>query len=43
MSADAAKVFYTGSYWFQAAPMAAALATIEEMDRIDAVGIMLDF
>ena len=39
---DAAKVFYTGSYWFQAAPMAAALATIEEMERIDAVGIMLD-
>lgn len=31
----AAKVFYTGSYWFQAVPMAAALATLQELVRID--------
>jgi glutamate-1-semialdehyde 2,1-aminomutase len=37
---DAAKVFYTGSYWFSAVPMAAAMATIDEMKRIDAVGLM---
>ncbi len=40
---EAAKVFYTGSYWFQSAPMAAALATITEMERIDAVARMRDF
>lgn len=36
----ASKVFYTGSFWFSAGPMAAALATMKEMQRIDAVGIM---
>jgi glutamate-1-semialdehyde 2,1-aminomutase len=32
---DAAKVFHTGSYWCQAAPMAAALACLKELVRID--------
>lgn len=36
----ASKVFYTGSYWYQAAPMAAALANLKEMQRIDAPAIM---
>lgn len=40
---DAAKVFYTGSYWFSAVPMAAAIATIDEMKRINATGVMLSF
>jgi glutamate-1-semialdehyde 2,1-aminomutase len=40
---DAAKVFYTGSYWFSAVPMAAAMANIDEMKRIDAVGLMLAY
>jgi glutamate-1-semialdehyde 2,1-aminomutase len=30
-----ARVFYTGSYWFQAEPMAAALETLKELKRID--------
>lgn len=30
-----AKVFHTGSYWFSAAPMAAALACLKELKRID--------
>lgn len=38
---DAAKVFYTGSYWFQSAPMAAALATLKELKRINGPKIML--
>lgn len=33
---SAAKVFHTGSYWFSAAPMAAALACLQEMKRVDA-------
>ncbi len=36
LKTEAAKVFHTGSYWYQAAPMAAALACIAEMKRIDA-------
>ncbi len=40
---EAAKVFYTGSYWFSAAPMAAAIATIEEMKRINAVELMRSY
>ena len=31
----AAKVFHTGSYWYSAGPMAAALATLQELKRID--------
>lgn len=33
---DAAKVFHTGSYWFSAGPMAAAMATLNELRRLDA-------
>ena len=39
---EAAKVFYTGSYWYQAAPMAAALACLKELHRIDGPKIMLE-
>ncbi len=42
MMQAAADVFYTGSYWFSAVPMAAALATIREMKRINSVKIMYD-
>lgn len=38
----AAGVFQTGSYWFSAAPMAAALACLQEMKRIDAPRVMLE-
>ena len=31
-----ANVFHTGSYWYSAGPMAAAMATLEELDRLDA-------
>ncbi len=37
-----ANVFYTGSYWFSAAPMAAAIACLDEMKRIDAPKLMLE-
>ncbi|MBI9077024.1 MAG: aminotransferase class III-fold pyridoxal phosphate-dependent enzyme [Desulfatibacillum sp.] len=40
---DAAKVFYTGSYWFSAAPMAAALATLNEMEAINGPKVMTEF
>jgi glutamate-1-semialdehyde 2,1-aminomutase len=33
----ASNVFYTGSYWFSAEPMAAALATIREMKKMNSV------
>ena len=36
-----ARVFYTGSYWFSAVPMAAALANLNLMKEIDAPGLML--
>jgi glutamate-1-semialdehyde 2,1-aminomutase len=39
----AAKVFYTGSYWYQAAPMAAALACLAELERLDASQRMQDY
>lgn len=35
MKNPASKVFYTGSYWFSAEPMAAALATLKELERQD--------
>ncbi len=38
----AAKVFYTGSYWFSAVPMAAGLATLKELKRINAPALMMD-
>jgi glutamate-1-semialdehyde 2,1-aminomutase len=34
------RVFDTGSYWFQAAPMAAAIATITQLQEIDGIGRM---
>jgi glutamate-1-semialdehyde 2,1-aminomutase len=37
-----AKVFYTGSYWFSSGPMAAALACLEEMKRIDAPRLIME-
>ncbi len=36
----AARIFVTGSFWFQAVPMAAAIATIEALREEDAVGTM---
>lgn len=35
-------VFYTGSYWLSAVPMAAALATLNELERLDGARLMLD-
>ena len=43
LKGDAAKVFYTGSYWFQAAPMAAALATLKELVRLDGPRLMGEY
>ena len=37
---DAAKVFYTGSYWFSAAPMRAAVTTLDELAKIDGPRVM---
>ena len=37
-----ARVFYTGSYWFSAVPMAAALANLKLMKDIDAPGKTLE-
>jgi len=37
----ASKVFYTGSYWSSAAPMAAAIACIKELKRIDGPALMI--
>jgi len=42
MKNAAAKIFHTGSYWFSAAPMAAALACLKELKRIDAPRLLLD-
>jgi len=39
---EAAKVFYTGSYWFSAVPMAAALATLKELKKINGPKKMQD-
>jgi len=38
----AGKVFHTGSYWFQAGPMAAALACLQELKRINGPSMMLE-
>ena len=42
MKSAASKVFYTGSYWFSAVPMAAAIANLKEMKRINAPKIMIE-
>lgn len=36
----ASKVFHTGSYWFSAGPMAAALACLQELKRLDGPRVM---
>ncbi len=36
----ASKVFYTGSYWFTAGPMAGALATMKELERVNGPKVM---
>jgi glutamate-1-semialdehyde 2,1-aminomutase len=38
----ASKVFYTGSYWSSAVPMAAGIACINELKRINGPQLMLD-
>ncbi|TAL39748.1 MAG: aminotransferase class III-fold pyridoxal phosphate-dependent enzyme [Spirochaetes bacterium] len=35
-----AKVFYTGSYWYSAVPMAAAIACLKELKRINAPAVL---
>ena len=42
LKTDAGKVFYTGSYWHSAGPMAAALGCLKELKRIDAPKVILD-
>jgi len=37
---DAARVFHTGSFWFTAGSMAAALACLKELKQIDGPGLM---
>lgn len=39
---EASRVFYTGSFWFQAVPMAAALACLKELKRLDAPGVLME-
>ncbi|MBI9088958.1 MAG: aminotransferase class III-fold pyridoxal phosphate-dependent enzyme [Desulfobacterium sp.] len=39
---EAAKIFYTGSYWNQAVPMAAAIACLTELKRLNAPAVMLE-
>jgi len=36
LRASVSEVFYTGSHFFNAAPMAAAVATLRELERVDA-------
>lgn len=38
---SASKVFYTGSYWSSASPMAAAIACINELKRLDGPALMI--
>jgi glutamate-1-semialdehyde 2,1-aminomutase len=38
--AAAGRIFVTGSFWYGAVSMAAAIATINKMQEIDAIGIM---
>ena len=41
LKSTAARVFHTGSYWFQAVPMAAARANLVKMGEINAPQVML--
>ena len=43
MKLEAAKTFFTGSYWYQAAPMAAAVACLGELERLQAPRLMQDY
>ena len=43
IKSSVSKVFYTGSFWFSAVPMAASLATIKELKAIDGVNKMHAF
>ncbi len=38
---SASEVFQTGSFWFSAGPMAAALACLKELKRIDGPGLIM--
>jgi glutamate-1-semialdehyde 2,1-aminomutase len=38
----ASQVFFTGSFFTSAVPMAAALATLDEMEATDAIGVMYE-
>lgn len=40
LRADASKTFHTGSYWYSAGPMAAAMACLRELERIDGPRVM---
>ncbi|HPO16835.1 MAG TPA: aminotransferase class III-fold pyridoxal phosphate-dependent enzyme [Candidatus Hydrogenedentes bacterium] len=40
LKSAAAKVFHTGSYWYSAGPMAAALACLKELKRINAPEVL---
>ncbi len=42
MKTTAAKIFHTGSYWFSAGPMTAALACLKELKRLDAPKLMME-
>jgi glutamate-1-semialdehyde 2,1-aminomutase len=37
---ETANVFHTGSYWYSAGPMAAAIANLQELRRIDAPAVL---
>lgn len=41
LKSSAANVFYTGSYWSSSVPMAAAVACIDELHRLDAPKLMI--
>ncbi len=43
IKSSASKVFYTGSFWFSAMPMAASLATIRELKKTKGVEKMKEF
>ena len=42
LKTPAAKVFHVGSYWFQSAPMAAGLACLKELQRLDGPKLMME-
>ena len=42
MKDAASSVFFTGSFFTSSVPMAAALATLDEMEKTDAIGVMYE-